>query len=164
MNATLETMLIAIEQSSPGAAVRMVPQLYPILESVHIFAIALLVGPAIAVDLRLLGLAGRRIEVATVLGHLLPLCHWGFALAALSGLAMFAGIALSVGESAAAPWKLGLILAAGLNILVFHRGIYRTVATWGGDPVPPRAARIAGGVSALAWTGTLVAGRYLAYA
>ncbi|HZA92655.1 MAG TPA: hypothetical protein VE420_08505, partial [Gemmatimonadales bacterium] len=45
-----------LEQSSIGEAVRMTPSLYPILESLHILGIALLVGPALAVDLRLLGI------------------------------------------------------------------------------------------------------------
>lgn len=157
-------LLAGIEQSALGTAVRMVPQLYPLLESAHILGLALLVGAAIAVDLRLLGVAGRSVSVTTVLGHLLPICRVGFAIAALTGLAMFCGIALSVAGSAAAPCKLGLIALAGLNILVFHRGIYRSVAAWDEAAVPPLAARLAGGLSALAWTGTIVAGRYLAYA
>lgn len=163
VDATLRPMLMGIEQSALGTAVRMTPQLYPILESLHILGIALLVGPAIAVDLRLMGLAGRTVPVQTVLGHLLPVCRAGFALAALTGTAMFVGIALAVGESAAAPWKLGLILLAGSNALVFHRGIGRSVAAWGDQAVPPPAARLSGAVSALTWAGTILAGRYLAY-
>ncbi|RAH96776.1 hypothetical protein DLJ53_31430 [Acuticoccus sediminis] len=159
----LGPVLTGIEQSALGTAVRMTPQLYPILESLHILGIGLLVGPAVAVDMRLLGLGGRSIPVSTVLRHLLPLCYAGFALAGVSGLMMFSGIALAVGQSAAAPWKLGLILLGALNIAVFHRGIHRSVASWDRAPVPPRRARIAGAASALVWTGVIVAGRYLAY-
>ncbi|MCX5581190.1 hypothetical protein [Kaistia terrae] len=94
------------------------------LEALHILGIALLIGPAIAVDLRLMGLGGRLVAVTTVTRNLLPLCHAGFAAVAFSGALMFAGIARQAGFSAAAPWKFGLILLAGANIAVFHFGIY----------------------------------------
>lgn len=156
-------LLLWLERSPVGTGVRMLPNAYPLLESVHIFGIALLLGPALAVDLRLTGLAGRGLPVTTVTRHLLPLCHAGFVLVAFSGLLMFAGIARQAGLSAAAPWKFGLILMAAVNIAVFHRGIYRSVSAWDRAAIPPPAARVAGALSALGWTGVLIAGRYLAY-
>jgi len=159
----LTAILKAIEQSAAGVAVRMTPQLYPLLEAVHILGIALLVGSSIAVDLRLMGFATRTVQVTTATRHLLPLARAGFGIAAVSGLAMFTGVAVAVGQSAAAPWKLGLLLLAGLNIVLFHRGIYRIVDAWDDAPVPPTLARLAGVVSAFCWIGVIVAGRYLAY-
>ncbi|WBU60574.1 DUF6644 family protein [Paracoccus albus] len=156
-------LLAGLEQSSLGVWVRSAPQAYPVLECIHILGIALLVGSALVVDLRLMGLRGRGVPVTTVTRNLLPLSHVGFAAVLMSGVLMFFGIARAVGFSAAAPWKLGLIALAGVNILVFHFGIYRSVSIWDQQPTPPIAARIAGGVSALSWIGVLVAGRYLAY-
>jgi hypothetical protein len=95
--------------------------------------------------------------------YLLPLSRTGFALAALTGAAMFIGIAVAVTASAAAPWKLGQILLAGINIFVFQRGVYRTVASWDVDVRPPWQARAAATVSAVAWVGVLACGRLLAY-
>ncbi|EPX82585.1 DUF6644 family protein [Salipiger mucosus] len=143
--------------------VRMAPQAYPLLESLHILGIALLVGGAIVVDLRLMGLGGRHVPVTTVTRNVLPLCLVGFAAAAISGGLMFTGVARAVGLSAAAPWKLGLILISGVNILIFHVGIYRSVHAWDQAAVPPWPARIAGALSMIGWVGVLVAGRYLAY-
>lgn len=156
-------LLAGLERSSLGVWVRSAPHAYPVLETIHILGIALLVGPALAVDLRLMGLRGRGVPVTTVTRNLLPLCHAGFIAVLLSGALMFLGIARAVGFSAAAPWKLGLIVVAGANILVFHFGIYRSVLVWNDGPVPPVAARIAGAVSAVSWIGVLIAGRYLAY-
>jgi hypothetical protein len=69
-----------LEQSGVGDAVRLTPNPYLTLESLHVFGIALLVGPATAVDLRLLGV-GRRVLPATIVSrHLLPLSHAGFGL------------------------------------------------------------------------------------
>ncbi|WP_200902018.1 hypothetical protein [Microvirga vignae] len=92
-----------LEQSGIGEAVRMTPFLYPILESLHILGIALLVGPAMAVDLRLLGIGRSILPVTIVSRYLLPLSHAGFGLVAATGAAMFTGIALSVTMSPAAP-------------------------------------------------------------
>jgi hypothetical protein len=152
-----------LEQSGVGDAVRLTPNLYPILESLHVLGIALLVGPAMAVDLRLLGIARGVVPVTIVSRYLLPLSHVGFSLAAITGAAMFVGIALSITTSPAAPWKFGLIGIAGLNILVFHTGVYRTVKEWDLLARPPIRAQAAAVISALSWMGVIVAGHFLAY-
>jgi hypothetical protein len=78
----LKQTLLWVEQSGVGEAVRMTPHLYPVLESLHVLGIALLVGSAIAVDLRLLGLGRKVLPVTTVAGYLLPVSHIGFAVVA----------------------------------------------------------------------------------
>ncbi|WP_200902017.1 hypothetical protein [Microvirga vignae] len=56
-----------------------------------------------------------------------------------------------------------MIGIAGLNILVFHTGVYRTVKDWDLLARPPFRAQLAAVVSALSWMGVIVAGRFLAY-
>lgn len=156
-------LLTTIERSGFGEWVRLTPHLYPILMSLHVVGIALLVGPAIAVDLRLLGVARNVVPVTVVTRYLLPISHVGFAVAALTGLTMFSGVAVTVGMSAAAPWKLSLVIVAGVNIAVFHGGIYQTVQKWDVAATTPIRAKIAAVVSAMTWTGLVFAGRFLAY-
>ena len=153
----------ALERSSLGEAVRTAPYAYPILESLHIWGIALLVGSALTVDLRLLGMGRDVLPVTTVARYLLPLCHLGFAVVAVTGAAMFISNAVAVSSSPVAPWKLGLIGIAGMNIVIFHAGIYRSVKRWDISVRPPLRARAAAVLSATAWTGTILAGRLLAY-
>ena len=83
--------------------------------------------------------------------------------AVLSGAVMFVSGAMAVGNSGAAPWKLGLLLLAGVNIAVFHLGVYRSVDRWDLNAPAPVTARLAGVVSTLSWTGVIVCGRLLAY-
>jgi hypothetical protein len=52
---------------------------------------------------------------------------------------------------------------AGLNVPVFHYGIYRRVDEWTDAAVTPVAARVGAAVSLIAWTGVILAGRLLAY-
>jgi hypothetical protein len=152
-----------LEDGPLADAVRGTAYLYPMLESVHIIGIALLVGPAAAFDLRLLGLARHRLRVTTAADYLLPLSRLGFAIAAVTGVLMFVPGANLITDRGSAPWKLGLILIAGLNILIFHRGTYRGVRGWDADQPTPAAARVAAIVSLASWSGVTVAGRLLAY-
>lgn len=159
----LTGLLSAVERSSFGEVVRLTPRLYPLLMSIHVFGIALMVGSALAVDLRLLGIGKRVLPVTALLPFLLRISHVGFVIILATGIAMFAGIAVQVGQSAAAPWKFGLIGIALANILIFHRGVYRSIASWDFAVSPPWQAKIAAMISAACWIGVIVAGRFLAY-
>jgi len=159
----LDAALTWLQNSTLGDAVRGTPFLYPTLESIHILGIAILVGPAFAFDLRLLGVGHRSIAVTTAARYLLPVSQVGLGASLVTGLALLSAQATVVAGSGAAPWKFGLLLVAGINVLIFHRGIYRRILDWNSAPVAPPAARIAAGVSLVAWTAVISAGRFLAY-
>ncbi|MET8982633.1 DUF6644 family protein [Streptomyces sp. NPDC004539] len=152
-----------LEQSGLAEAVRTTPYLYAVLECIHVLGLAVLVGPAVAFDLRLLGLGRRPLPVTAAARHLLPLAQIGFVVAALTGVFMFISGAVSIAASGAAPFKLGLLVVAGINVAVFHRGVYRSVESWNKDVRPPGGARAAAVISLASWTGVTVCGRLLAY-
>ncbi|KVK54045.1 hypothetical protein BCY90_18450 [Agrobacterium deltaense] len=152
-----------MEQSPVGQAVRTRPYLYPTLMSLHVLGIVVMLGPALMVDLRLLGLGRRSISVTTTIRLLLPISHLGFAIVAITGSAMFTGLVYIISKSAAAPWKFGLIALAAVNILVFHKGVYRKVEWWDIDAVTPFGAKVAALISMLSWTGVIFGGRFLSY-
>ena len=56
---------------------------------------------------------------------------------------------------------MALIVAAGLNALLLHRGALRAVAF--DVDVPPPRLRIAAVASLVLWTGVIACGRFLAY-
>ena len=159
----LDPLLDWLQATPVGEAVRSTPFLYPVLEASHILGIAVLVGPAFAFDLRLLGVGRHLVSVRSAARYLLPVSHVGLVIALFTGAALLSAQAAVVAGSSAAPWKFGLLLLAGLNVLVFHRGVYRRVEDWAKAPVAPRAARAAASVSLTTWTGVIFAGRLLAY-
>ena len=159
----LEPILRWLQDSALSDAVRSTPFMYATLESLHILGIAVLVGPAFAFDLRLLGVGHRLIPVTRAARYLLPVSHLGLAIAVVTGILLFSAQAVGVAGSGAAPWKLGLLLLAGLNVLVFHRGVHRRVDDWADADATPIAARISAVVSMTSWTGVIFAGRFLAY-
>jgi hypothetical protein len=156
-------MLTWLEKTWVADFVRVTPWVYSSLEIIHLMGLALLVGPALLFDLRVLGAGTDVISVSAAARRLLPLARGGLMLAALSGAAMFAAGAREIAGTGAAPVKLGLLTLAGINVAVFHLGVYRRVEEWDTDRRPPPAARTAGAVSLVAWTGVVACGRLLAY-
>lgn len=151
------------QNSALGETVRSAEYLYPILEATHILGIALLVGPAFTFDIRMLGIGHWVMPVTTAARYLLPVSHVGFAIAFTTGIALLSAQATVVAGTGAAPWKFGLLILACLNVLVFHLGVYRRVDEWKDAAATPVTARIGAVVSLIAWTGTIFAGRLLAY-
>ena len=82
---------------------------------------------------------------------------------AVTGLLLFYATPVRNYQNVFFRIKVILLVAAGLNVWLFHSRIHRRVAEWDHAPVPPRAARIAAIVSLTAWAGVVVAGRMMAY-
>jgi len=136
---------------------------WPVLESTHVVTLAFFVGTALMMDLRLVGIAFPGVPVTAFTGRLLPWTRFAFALMVTTGLLLFYSSPLRYYNNIFFRLKIVLLLAAGLNIWLFHSRIHLKVAEWENDLRPPRAARIAGLVSIIVWTGVVFSGRFVAY-
>lgn len=136
---------------------------YPLIESVHVLALCIFVGLAVMLDLRLLGVTMRRVPVSEVAHRLLPWTVAGFVVMVISGVLLFYAIPVRSYQSIFFRIKMVMLILAGLNVWVFHSGIYRRVADWDLDPVAPRAARVAGTLSLILWALIVLSGRMIAY-
>ena len=129
------------------------------VESIHVLTATLVVGTILFVDLRLLGFIGRNNPVPRA-SKVLPYTWAAFVFATLSGLMLWAVNALRYTHAEPFQIKMLLILAAGVNMAIFHFGIWRSVDAWGDDRPTPTAAKIAGVLSLLFWIGALFYGRF----
>ena len=136
---------------------------YSILESIHVWTLMLFIGSVVMFDLRLLGWTMRSVPVGDVVSRLLPWTIAGFVVMVITGLLLFYAIPLRTYQSIFFRTKMVLLLLAGLNVWLFHTRIFPQVATWGVDATPPKAARIAGGVSLALWGCIVFLGRMIAY-
>ncbi|MBC06131.1 DUF6644 family protein [Thalassospira sp.] len=152
-----------LEATDFAIAIRMVPWLYPVLETVHLIGISLLFGSIIALDLRILGVARTSLPFEAIMRFLVPFAWVGFACAALSGLTMFIGIASTITQSAATPWKFALIGVAGINMLIFHADKKRQRLTGTALKAPTLPQKLSALASILLWLGVIFAGRMIAY-
>jgi hypothetical protein len=136
---------------------------YSIIESIHVWTLGLFFGLVVMFDLRLLGFIMRKVPVSEVVGRLQPWTIAGFAVMVISGSLLFFAIPLRSYQNIFFRTKMLLLLLAGLNVLVFHSRVFPKIAAWDVDGVPPRAARVAGALSLVLWTGILFSGRMIAY-
>jgi hypothetical protein len=137
--------------------------LFPLVECVHVLALAVVFGTIIMVDLRLVGLAERQSRVSKIANEMLPYTWVAFGCAAFTGLLMF--ISKSSVYLANLDFRLKFLcmFLAGVNMLIFHMGAYRKVSTWDTQLPTPRAARVAGGVSISLWIGVIFFGRWIGF-
>ncbi|PZN32617.1 MAG: hypothetical protein DIU71_07130 [Proteobacteria bacterium] len=159
----IEPFLLWLEETRIAAAVRESPLLFPWVESLHVLAIALLVGTIAVVDLRLLGVASRERPVTRLLAEILPFTWVAFIGAAITGALMFVSQALHYATNVPFLWKSALLGLALINLLVFHRVTARTIERWDTGPALPVAARLAGGASLAIWIGVVAFGRWIGF-
>ena len=136
---------------------------FPLLESVHVLAATLVFGAILTVDLRLLGLAGRRYRVSLLVGELVPWSVGAFLVSVTTGVGLFITRADWYVDNAAFQIKLALLLMAGINIAIFHLRTLRTVGAWDQSASAPLAARLAGAASLTLWVGVMLAGRWVGH-
>src|SRR4029077_14052492 len=66
--------------------------MYPLVESIHVLTLCVFIGLAAVLDLRLLGLALRRVRFSEVAGRLLPIMAIGFVIMLATGALLFYAI------------------------------------------------------------------------
>jgi hypothetical protein len=136
---------------------------FPTIESVHVIAIALVVGTISIVDLRLLGLASTKRAFVELSREVLPWTWIAFTVALIAGLLMFISHATEYFSNTAFRIKLVLILLAGLNMIYFHLFTCRNISEWNSNYAVPLRARIAGGISLVCWIAVVGFGRWIGF-
>lgn len=136
--------------------------LFPTIETVHVFALVLVVGSIMTVDLRLLGMANKERSYSQVASEMLPWTWTAFGIAALAGMLMFSSKALTYYGNIPFRLKMLCLLLAGINMAMFHWLGTRHLERWDRGR-PPRTARLAGGASLLLWTTIVAAGRWIGF-
>jgi hypothetical protein len=136
---------------------------FPTIESIHVIAIALVVGSIAVLDLRILGLSWKERSVTAIAKDVLP-WTWGcFVVAVVAGSLMFISAAAKYVVDLPFQLKMFLILMAGVNMIVFHRYTYPDVAFWDKENPPPFRAKLAAGLSLALWIGVVTCGRLVSF-
>ena len=131
---------------------------YPMILTLHTVGLAIVVGAAIVIDLRLLGV-----------GHQIPLSEmnrafrifWlGFLINLLSGLVLFVSEAADKAAQPVFLIKLIFIAVGVFTTTRIRRAVFRPDEPL--DRLPPGARTLAA-ASLVLWAGAIVAGRLMAY-
>ena len=152
-----------VEASHFAESIRVSRYGFPSLIFVHLCGLLITVGTISLWDLRLLGATLRSVPVSRVGKALLPWTWSGFAVMLVTGSMLVCVEAGRLYPNTAFRLKLVFLILAFLNMLSFHRTIYRSVGDWDCDLHLPLRARVAGAIFLVLWFGLLSAGRAIGY-
>jgi hypothetical protein len=158
----LDTLYQWLQNTSLAQTIGQSDYLFPLIESLHVLSIALMMGTIALADLRLMGLINRDRPVSVVLKETLPFTIVAFVVSAITGTLMFIVHAAQYMQDGPFVAKLGLMVAAAVNIAVFHGATQRTMKQWDVGQVPVGAV-IAGAVSLALWIAVLACGRWIGF-
>jgi hypothetical protein len=160
---TIDNLLQWFESSSLAISIQQSAWAFPALETVHVIAVALVVGTIFVVDLRLLGLASIGRPITQLCSEILPITWAAFVLAVIAGTLMFISQAMEYFVNYAFRMKFFIIALAGINMLAFQLITYRGVSNWDRGPAIPISGRLAGAISLTCWIGIVFFGRWIGF-
>ena len=137
------------------------PNMWPVVESVHFIGLTLLLGSIAAWDLRLLGVM-KELPVAAF-HRLTPFAVLGFVINATSGSLFLMTDPDQYVYNSAFHLKMLCVALAGVNVVVFYLTMFRRVHTLGPGAQPPPLARLSGAVSLVLWVTVIICGRMITF-
>ena len=137
--------------------------LYPIILSLHMIAIALFGGTILMTDMRLLGWAMTRHPVSDVIDQFRMAKRIGLVLAVTCGALMLGCKAEEYYLNIFFRIKMLLLALVGVHGFVFRKTVYQAATQWREAVQLPARARVAGAFSLVLWVSIACAGRGIGY-
>jgi hypothetical protein len=159
----IAAILKSLEASGLATGIRDSLFLFPLIESTHVFGLALVFGTIAIIDLRLLGAASTQRSFLRMASEILRWTWAAFALTALTGALMFITNAGVYYHNFFFRTKMLLLGLAGFNMLVFELTAGRTIHRWDRAPSAPPAGRAVAAVSLVLWIGIIFMGRIIGF-
>jgi hypothetical protein len=136
--------------------------MFPTAETIHVFALVIVVGSIFTVDVWLLGVRPSSRSFNDLAREILPWTWGAFVCASIAGALMFSSKASTYAFNVPFRLKMICVALAGINMLFFNV-VTRSRLTAGVQSHSPAAARFAGGASLLLWTSVVAAGRWIGF-
>ena len=137
---------------------------YPLVNTLHLFGIALLIGSVVLLDLRLLGM-WRRAPVAMLARVLVPAAVTGFIFAICAGGLLFIVRAADYAPLWLFQVKMALLVLALVNAAaVLVSPAWRRLKREEDQGPTPAGLRILAALSLVLWLGVMTFGRMVGYA
>jgi hypothetical protein len=135
----------------------------PIVEAIHVMAVATVFGTIVLVDLRLLGYPNVQRSFSKLHRELLQWTWIAFGVAVVTGVLLLIVNAITYQRNTAFWLKMTAMGLAGINMLVFELVTAKSVAKWDKGMLPPISARTAGALSIVLWISVIVFGRWIGF-
>lgn len=137
--------------------------MYAWIETTHVLTLAVFLGMLFVIDLKILGMIFPTVPAAVVAERLDKPMMLGFAVMVITGLLLYYAIPVRTTQSIWFRIKVVLMVAAGVNALLFRNRMHEAHGSWDGVAPAPRRLKIGAALSLGLWAGVVVTGRSIAY-
>jgi hypothetical protein len=159
----IAALLKWLEASGLATRIRESLFLFPLIESTHVFGLALVFGTIGIIDLRLLGIASRQRSFQRMASDILKWTWAAFALTVVTGTLMFITNAPVYYHNSFFRTKMLLLALTGVNMLVFELTAGRTIRSWDQAPSVPGTGKAVAALSLAMWIGIIFMGRLVGF-
>jgi uncharacterized membrane protein SirB2 len=160
---TLNEICHWIDQTALSQSIQAAGWIVPMVQTIHILAIAVVASSALMIDLRLVGVFWANRPMKQVTARFLPLVWWPLLVLLGSGIIMIIAEPARSLKNPAFQIKMALLIAA-LIVTWLFQSLQRRNAAFGDLNSQPRAAASTIAiVSMLLWSSIIFAGRWIAY-
>jgi uncharacterized membrane protein SirB2 len=158
--ATLDRFCWWLEQTDASQAIQSTPWVVPAVQTVHILAIATVLGAVLMLNLRLVGLAGVDQPLARQSQRYLPVIWWTLPVLLITGIVMIVGEPARSLKNPVFQLKMALLLAAMAVTALHQLRVARDRCT----ALPNRGTALLIALPSLVlWAAIVFAGRWIAY-
>src|SRR5688572_30641507 len=156
-----DSVVIWLKSTSISQAMTMSPLLWPICETLHFIGLALLIGGAGLIDLRLMGFL-KSVPLAAVM-QVRKWAALGIVINVITGALFFIGAPDQYIDNPAWYGKLAFLSVAMVNVAVFETRQGKRILTIAAGEDTPASFKVAGAVSIGSWFLVLYFGRMLPF-
>jgi hypothetical protein len=163
MPQSLQTFCDWLANTPLSLLIQNVSWIIPAVQSVHILAIAVVMGSVALIDLRLLGITGRSQSVSGMVNRLVPAVWVALVVLLVTGSLLAIGEPVRSLMNPAFHAKMLMLICVATLTFFFQHMLRGDVAFWELSAARRSAAKMAAVVSLLLWVGIVFAGRWIAY-
>ena len=146
-----------------GAVIRTNEWVVPSLQCVHIVCLALVLGLALMVNLRLIGVFAPKQSLAALADRCVPWIWCLLMVLFTTGALLIVGEPRRALHSPAFGLKMLMLLIVSLITVFVHGRLHHNVQFWELSAQRKSAAKLIGIASIVLWIGVVFAGRWIAY-
>lgn len=133
--------------------------LFPLVNSLHVLAFAIMLAALFWLDMGLMIGRWQQVPVRESMRSWLPWIWVSFVVSVVTGMGLFITRASAHVLNPAFQWKMLLMLAAGLNMLILHRSLRKLAMMKSPGTITAWQA----GLSLLLWLGVVLSGRWIGH-
>jgi len=164
MNPTFKQMLnsacVWIDSTALSQGIQNAAWVVPTVQTVHILAIAALMGSMLMINLRLVGIGSRDQTLAQVSGRFSPVIWWALPVLLFTGAILITGEPARALKNSIFQLKMLLVIGAILVTLFCIVPLKKNPSHWEGRGGFGMLVAL---VSVSLWVGIIFAGRWIAY-